>query len=673
MKLSIQSGEVLLPEDNEFEIESSHPFFSDEGTASVPITIPASNENLALFGQPAGMRNAHRMVRKFPAMLYSGLFQKQCRIIMESAGDKNGIAASLLFEESEMYSSLRDRKIRDILAGKWYVATKSTMRTPTELYQNTRFPGVPEDLLSDVVCFPVAVKGDGGNVFIVNEADSTGNIKGEQARVLQIDGKSVNVPAYYGVAFFLYLWALVEYTFTLSGYTVSGNIFKTDPELRKIVVVHNVCDAMTDPDGYGFSYASLAPSMTAGELITTLRDVFGAVVSVRNNDVSISLMRDILDAQPDFDLTPYESEGRILNYPEQSRLERSFDTSIESAEPAAETVNDFAAAYENVPRVTDAGLITEPGVYYVPVLNKYYIKDTRTSDVRLLGSDCFKYSRPLDIDEVEDLSPELRFLPMIKVDSLYMPFIGDRVHAMLDIDKDPDAEQALQLCYVHWQTGTPAHYCGSSYSYNEKGGSVLYMVVGPGGKPLRRPYSPLTPEGLGKYWSSYERLLVNGAPTIETAFSIPLPQLLSLDRNTVKFLDGSRVIFRSMSYVIADSLDRISVKASLQLLPDYVDEVPIPALSVKVINSYRWKLVSTRTVYNSENITITETDGKTDYTVDDAPDIQPNGVSIITMRRSRWLVYHQKYWISSFDWGYRKYTHKWEEYFISEQATGTTE
>lgn len=33
MKLSVAAGEVSLPEDFSFDIESNHPFFSDEGTS----------------------------------------------------------------------------------------------------------------------------------------------------------------------------------------------------------------------------------------------------------------------------------------------------------------------------------------------------------------------------------------------------------------------------------------------------------------------------------------------------------------------------------------------------------------------------------------------------------------------------------------------------------------
>ena len=58
MKLTLEQGEIALPEDFAFQIESNHPFFSDEGTASVPVTLPASPENLDLLGHPESICNA---------------------------------------------------------------------------------------------------------------------------------------------------------------------------------------------------------------------------------------------------------------------------------------------------------------------------------------------------------------------------------------------------------------------------------------------------------------------------------------------------------------------------------------------------------------------------------------------------------------------------------------
>ena len=77
MKLTIGTGELSLPEDFTFEIESNHPFFSDEGTASVPVTIPASPENLKLLGYPEDPHSPRRHVREQMAHLTAGTFRRR--------------------------------------------------------------------------------------------------------------------------------------------------------------------------------------------------------------------------------------------------------------------------------------------------------------------------------------------------------------------------------------------------------------------------------------------------------------------------------------------------------------------------------------------------------------------------------------------------------------------
>ena len=52
MKISTPDGILDIPEDLDFEIKASHPFFSDEGSASIPVTVPATTANCAILGYP---------------------------------------------------------------------------------------------------------------------------------------------------------------------------------------------------------------------------------------------------------------------------------------------------------------------------------------------------------------------------------------------------------------------------------------------------------------------------------------------------------------------------------------------------------------------------------------------------------------------------------------------
>ena len=665
MKLTLEQGEIALPEDFAFQIESNHPFFSDEGTASVPVTLPASPENLDLFGHPENICNARRHIRTYEAYLQSGVFQKRCRLISESAGVKAGITAAIALQESELYADLQDRNLKDIFTQKCFVPTKSNPADSFGIYKG-RFRD--SDYINDVVIFPVATDRDGdGNVSLINEPLS--DRMNDGARSVSVNGKTFSVPDGYGVTPFLYLWVLIEYTFSLSGYAIQSNAFRDDPELQKIVVVNNCADSCTgngtgDYGMFGFCYSDLVPSITVGELIVFLRDMFGAFVTYESGSIDVRLMRDVFSGNLDMDLTPYEKEGRTVFYPEQKSLERSLDTSIDSASPAAETLVKLRAAHEILTEADNEENLVGTGLFYVPVLGKYYFKEDANSGGSMLGSDCFKYSRELDMEE-ETISSDVHFLPMVKVGARYMPYIGKRIHRYIDVeDRDPEAEQPIQLCYAHFREqysgdADESCYCGSSYSFFEDGSSMTYGAS-------RKVYSPLTPEGLNGFWDVYASLLANGAPEIETTFDLPLETLSAMDRYTVKYLAGCRVLIKSLKYSLSES-GISSVDAVLQLLPSYSDAIVLSAVSFG--SAYGWVAKSTRVIYPGNGYEILETDGLGDYTQDDAPKQKPTVAGIKTKYRSRWLRYkYTERYKTWFGWGKstRTGTHKWEEYFLSE-------
>ena len=669
MKLTLEQGEIALPEDFSFQVESVHPFFSDEGTASVPVTLPASQENLDLLGRPENINNSKRHIRIYEAFLQSGVFQKRCRLISESAGAKAGITASIALHESEMYADLQERNLREICAAKSFVATRSFPADATRLYKG-EFKNA--EYLYDVALFPVASDKDSeGKVSIINQP-LNGSIN-DEARSVTVNGKTFSVPKGYGVTPFLYLWALVEYTFTLSGYTIGTNVFKEDPVLKEIVVVNNCADACLSGGGtFGFNYSDLVPSITVGELIVVLHDTFGAFITYETGRIDVRLIRDIFSSEPDMDLTDYERTDRTVSYPEQKSFEHTLDTSINSASPAAETLGKLRAAHETIAEAETEESITGTGLFFVHVLGKYYYKSTEDSQSSLLGSDCFKYARELDL-EGEEVSSDSRFLPMIKAGSIYMPYIGNRIHKYIDVeDKDTDADQPIQLCYAHFYEKYNAegvledgHFCGASYSYYDDGSEATYRIRD--GQTVRlMKYPALTPEGLHGFWEAYASLLANGAPEISTTLDIPLEVLTSLDRYTAKYIAGCKVLLKSLKYSIGDT-GISSVDAVLQLLPSYSDEIVPPEIVFD--SSYAWIARSTRAVFAGNGYEILETDGLTDYTQSDAPREKPTTAGVRTKYRSRWLRYRytekHKTWLG-WSKSTRTGTHKWEEYFIVE-------
>lgn len=653
MVLKVEKGEIILPQNFTFEITRKNPFFSNEGSSSAPATLPAVRQNLELLGHPEDTHKTTRQMKSFEATLSSGLFFANCKLVLDSTSEKNGIAASLALNESVMYSELQNKKLVELFMGK--------IDTLNEDYWDI-YHGDHDDPVNGgegegtyLCVFPVATDQDNGKVFVVNEPNSSDStFIGRNARTVTIKGESVSVGRDYGLAPFVYLWALIEQTFKLCGYTVSENVFRTGI-LKDIVVLHQTVDVNTNSAWNNdlIRYPQMVPDITVGDFINWLRDKFGAIVCAQDGDVSIRLFRDIVQQQYDLDLTAYLCDEVTVTHPDQRRLEIEVGTDIESAAPAADSLEDLIDKYAHralVDRVED---ITGTGLFYVLPLGKFYYKKNDSDTPKMVGTDAYKYTRTIKDIEVEGVKTDDSFVPTIKTGALYMPYIGDSVRKNRDVAGDMNREysQPFLICYgIMMDKG---RYCGSSIGYDEDG-------------VLHEEYKPLTPEGLyAEYWQKYHDIILNGAPELSCKMAIPTTVLLSMDIVTPKLLNGDIVLIKDLKYNISEDGTSIC-DVTFQQLTTYTnaEEIPNPQIS----GTLRWKIVNTRSVYNSgttrNGIKVIQLDGVTNYTTSDAPSEVPTRAGVIAKRRKRWLRYIK--YESGFLWhSETTMTHYYEEYFIS--------
>ena len=114
MRLTTETGELLLPDDFRLEITANHPFFSDEGTASAPLTLPAIATNRQQLGNPENPNRARRYPRIFKGTISHSTYSRPCSIIVSGGSRKEGIDATVALQESEMYADLQEKKLPDL-------------------------------------------------------------------------------------------------------------------------------------------------------------------------------------------------------------------------------------------------------------------------------------------------------------------------------------------------------------------------------------------------------------------------------------------------------------------------------------------------------------------------------------------------------------------------------
>ena len=676
MKITVEEGILDLPKDFTLEMEVNHPFYSDAGSSSVPASLPASVENRRILGWPENINRAKRYIREQQAFVECGVFRKRCRLTTESAG-LDGISASLAIQESEMYMSIQDRKIKDVIANKGYNMSKATIASPYEVYKGWHRGNY---YLNDVACFPVASDlDDNGNVFVINRASSDDESLVENARTVTINNEQVSVPTGYGISMYLYLWALVQYMFEECGYTVKTNVFATDGRLKHLVILNSLSDLLNgqtyNDNFWAFRYRDLVPDLTVGELITWLRDRFGAIVTCDSGMIEIRLFEHMSAETADADLSGYHIGNASITYPAPSGIKMSVGTSIQGGEPAAESLEKLRERFKNCANVNNISEISGSGLFNVLPLGKYYYQSaTGDGTPALLGSEAFTYIREACEDN-EEVSPKDVYVPMVQINGKNMPYIGERLHKYTEGVEDSSADQELMICNAIFVTGGE-HFCGSSNRFDENGLSYTFEYEHPlkdntligSWAPDRTRYGShlnLAPEGMIKpFWGTHESNLLNSAPEITAEFSIPVNVLLSYNLYTPKLFQGCKVIIKSLTYSLTDSPEA-RVKAVLQLLHGYEDATKPAAIRFGV--AYSWRYVNTCNIFDGQDgYTVIETDGLSDL---EDPDFGPAQAGQIVKRRSRWLRYRytqkvKKWWgVSTSEY---TATHNYEEYFISE-------
>ena len=422
MKLYTDNGELTLPDDFSFEIIQNSAFFSQDGTTSIPATIPATPADHAKLGWPVRLGRKDRYMNAYPVRLENGIFQKRGTLVVDSATE-HGITCSIALENSDLYAKFKDKEIKDLMADE--VLTNYNTAHDWGLYFQTVY------ILNGAngfCVFPVAVEKDDDGYQMNNEPliESGHPIwsLNYAAREVREGDAYVAVPEGYGIAPFFFLYEAIRRIIKKCGFTLTANCFQTDNRLKNLVLVHNCSDAICSGTVH---IADLLPSCKVGEFLTWLQKKFNAVVDVNSSTMKaqVVLMESILSGTPDMDISSKRLGDMTYQYSPSSRVILKSDTSLDGASPATETLEALIEKYGSCADVTEQqfntygsmpdGLVRRKstGDYYIIKrdvahgnFNPAYVKER-------VGSSYFTYDRhnsdQSETQDAADLLPPMVF------------------------------------------------------------------------------------------------------------------------------------------------------------------------------------------------------------------------------------------------------------------------
>lgn len=629
LKISIGEEFLDLPRDYSLEWDIISPIFNERGSQTAPLTLPATPHNRRLLCHPGRIDAAiRRDVRD--GVFADGVFVRRCKINLVGVGD-DGIEISLGTDESLMYAEWADMKLREIPGLPVYTPEGNDPLGMLISLMNVCYRREAE---LDYHVFPVAVEFDepaddaGTDAIpvctVLNETyrddtvrhtgDLIGTMLYSAERTVAVGdsakGNTVRVPRGYGITPFLKVGRFLHILFDCYGYSLADNVFDTDPQLKRLVILNNTADAIVTGT---LSYADLLPDCTINEFLDSLKAHFGAVFYLDGSSLTARcvLLRDTLSADPDADLTALHASRPKLTMNEPKQLVLASKSSYTYGDTKEETFENFLSKYG---ALTD----TNAGGRLVKGLPKY-VQDLFTGTVYINGDDPMLrrffssmhhgWNRKTDgiaeenIDGADTLVPMYTYsglgtvgnMPPFNLFALPLYLCGVRnAHTVLKASADDDETLSrstdLAFCFAHGDLvtagdaqpyglyyGSPLCYAPDGSHFVDAQGNVYHsslIYVGESG-------------AYAQYWRSYDRLLRFSGRTVETDLSCgaSLPDLSRL-----KLLFGQPVLIDKLTqaFPLSRNVSRTATLRTVKPLLSSEDadssewDVPVPDLTAAV-------------------------------------------------------------------------------------------
>ena len=106
--------EFQLPANFTPELSRTNPFLTDEGSQSIPLTLPASEHNLRLVGFLHRGAFVYRPQSKILVVLSEGSLWQRGNLVIGQVNKKEGIDCTVYMNEGELYEKIKDYKLRDL-------------------------------------------------------------------------------------------------------------------------------------------------------------------------------------------------------------------------------------------------------------------------------------------------------------------------------------------------------------------------------------------------------------------------------------------------------------------------------------------------------------------------------------------------------------------------------
>ena len=630
IKILIKGEALDLPDGFSMAVEDTNPIFNDQGSQSIPATIPPTRRNNRLTDYPGRVDNSENPNDpERTCIIENGAYQRRGTLNYTSANSRDGITFNVGFDNSTAYEKWKNKKLTELstLPTWTHSSLALLMSDLNDIYHSANPKTQP------LAVFPLvtAIDKEGWltasfnildkeKVEVLNMWTRTAmqykELKSVSKVTRTIDGTvtEVSVPDNYGFTPFVRVWRVLELIFSDLGMSIVKNPFKTDNDLARLVVLNNCADSCCHQD---VNYTDLMPDVTVEAFMAALWARFGLVYHVDFSTcrVTLDFIGSIIGKPVQRDLSGIISEPPVVNYDKGKYIKLSASTSIEGAEPETERFEDFFKNFD-VSQMSDTGSVENENVRFMfhrrtAVWSRYDKVNKKSKE----GSTSFFHWDPQTPGiEAEEITSDDEWVPVSHIQirntgvGSYDDYADDvpfylkgmrHNHSYIKGSDGPEGGET-PLAFMFAFTGIEAGYDSTQGRFASVTGdtfkngtqhttSLLFQFKG----------------GLfDKYWRQYDEILRHGARTIELKGRLKLQEVQQLDMFSPVMFCGVRCLIDTVNYSLPGGKE-VAVDIKLRTIQtqgtyDIAAEQNIPDFTLLDTNYY-WAYQSDtlQTVYNS--------------------------------------------------------------------------
>ena len=610
-----------IPDKFKISIDKSNPFLTTQGTISLPVTFPYTDNNIEILDNPQRFDRALKLAIKIPVIIQAGIYQREStlqitKVQRPNAYQAGSITGTFLLDEAVFYNQMKDVSMQTLFSKiirKDFTGTKKQNIASWIDYLEKVMTG---EISDDFHIFPVCTsQANAGTTTEVNgflnhvSSGLTANsanglpyyrLSGRNLRTMTIDSASVTIPIGYEITPFLKFSYILNTIFSSYGYALNQDYLTKYPEFQKIVELNNTCDAIM----LGvINYGQLVPNKTINDYLNSVRYRYGCEFFLADNGVDVKLVfwNDTLEIC-DLDLSKV-----IMNTPEvyfvdpqTVKLTSNYSNKTETAKYT--TFNSMLTAFGNLPVIYAAGnpqISTDPKVFVEQILFvqkeiRYYhiwMPEPWALDYEDLGDDLYDYYIDDSITAMEFTSPD-EAVPMVRVDMgaskdvtslwstasrtdvFFIPYIGNTISQNSSVTSTNATDCPIMFCY-HFgrRVGDSAVnlgkvFWGTTHRFDDTGtpwGNINLVYNGPNGL-------------FETFWKKFDNVLRNSYQPVWVPVNLSIYEAFNWDASKQKLLSGQPLISTLLKYEVSDTGITVT-DAEFCTTKLYLD---------KIIFTYKW-------------------------------------------------------------------------------------